>query len=64
MPKNKTRRAVSKRFKITGTGKLVANGCGMRHNLEHKSAHKRRALSTESVVSKPETKPMKKLLGI
>lgn len=64
MPKNKTRRAVAKRLKVTGTGKLVANGCGMRHNLEHKSSSKRRALSNEFVVSKSETKPMKKLLGI
>ena len=42
MPKMKTNSAASKRAKITGTGKVKHVGSAMRHNLEHKSARKRR----------------------
>ena len=42
MPKMKTNSAASKRVRVTGKGKLMHVGSGMRHNLEHKSARKRR----------------------
>ena len=38
MPKMKTNSAASKRVRVTGKGKLMHVGSGMRHNLEHKSA--------------------------
>ncbi len=63
MPKNKTKKAAVKRVRVTGTGKLTHDGCGMRHNLEHKSAHKRRALSRESALPKSQAKNMSGLLG-
>ena len=44
MPKMKTNSAASKRVRVTGSGKLMHAGSAMRHNLEHKSARKRRAL--------------------
>ena len=43
MPKMKTNSAASKRARITGSGKVMQAGSAMRHNLEHKSARKRRA---------------------
>ena len=43
MPKMKTNSAASKRVRVTGSGKLMHAGSAMRHNLEHKSARKRRA---------------------
>jgi large subunit ribosomal protein L35 len=63
MPKNKPRTAAAKRIRVTGSGKLMAAGTSMRHNLEHKSARKRRALSTDQVIAKNELKKMNGLLG-
>ncbi|MCI1901917.1 MAG: 50S ribosomal protein L35 [Bifidobacteriaceae bacterium] len=64
MPKNKTNTAAAKRIRVTGTGKLMASGTAMRHNLEHKSARKRRALSRDQHISADQNKRMKKLLGL
>ena len=36
MPKNKTHSGASKRFRVTGTGKIRRQKAGMRHNLEKK----------------------------
>jgi len=63
MPKMKTNSAASKRAKITGTGKVKHVGSAMRHNLEHKSARKRRALKADGVLATAQSKNMKKLLG-
>ena len=63
MPKMKTNSAASKRAKITGTGKVKHVGSAMRHNLEHKSARKRRALKPDGVLATSQSKNMKKLLG-
>ena len=63
MPKMKSNSALSKRVKVTGTGKLVQAGSGMRHNLEHKSARKRRALKADAVLAKPQEKKLKKMLN-
>lgn len=37
MPKQKTHSGSKKRFKVTGTGKIMKQQAGMRHNLEVKS---------------------------
>ena len=37
MPKMKSRRAVTKRFRVTGTGKIQFQRAGLRHNLENTS---------------------------
>ena len=34
MPKNKTHSGMKKRVKVTGTGKIIGQHAGMRHNLE------------------------------
>lgn len=50
MPKMKTRRAVAKRFKITGSGKLKRKRANLRHILEKKSNKcKARAVKTDYV---------------
>jgi len=55
MPKSiarsKTRKSVAKRFKVTGTGKLIRSKPGRRHLLEHKSAGRKRRLAKSAVVS-------------
>ncbi|KFF31419.1 50S ribosomal protein L35 [Bifidobacterium bombi] len=63
MPKMKTNSAAKKRVRVTGSGKLMHDGAGMRHNLEHKSAKKRRDLSRDSVLATAQSKSMRKLLG-
>ena len=40
----KTRKAVAKRFKITGTGKVMRSRAGKRHLLQTKNAKRRRGL--------------------
>ena len=63
MPKQKTHSGAKKRFKITGSGKVMKQGAGMRHNLEKKSSGLTRRLNQEIVVSKADTKNIKKMLG-
>ena len=36
MPKNKTHSGASKRFRVTGSGKIRRQKAGLRHNLEKK----------------------------
>ena len=63
MPKMTTNSAASKRVRVTGSGKLMHAGSAMRHNLEHKSARKRRELKADGVLATSQSKNMKKLLG-
>lgn len=51
----KTRKAVAKRFKITGTGKVVRSRAGKRHLLASKSPKRRRSLGTAKLVDKTDT---------
>jgi len=63
MPKNKTHSGTSKRFKITGSGKVLRERAGVRHYLEHKPSTKTRALSGTVQVAPADAKKIKKLLG-
>jgi len=64
MPKNKTHSGMKKRVKRTGTGKLVTQRAGMRHNLEHKASTLTRRLNKPTVVSDNDAPRIKKMLGI
>jgi large subunit ribosomal protein L35 len=46
----KTRKSVAKRFKITGTGKVLRSHAGRRHLLSTKNAKRRRRLRSTVVV--------------
>ena len=48
----KTRKSVAKRFKITGTCKIIRNRPGKRHLLASKNAKRRRKLGTPALVDK------------
>ena len=54
MPKpiarSKTRKAVAKRFKITGTGKVLRQHASRRHLLSSKNAKRKRQLSKSANV--------------
>ncbi len=56
MPKSiarsKTRKAVSKRFKITGTGKVLRQHASRRHLLSSKSGKLKRHMAKSAVVHK------------
>jgi len=63
MPKNKTHSGTSKRFKITGTGKVLRQRAGRRHMLEHKPSTVTRRLAGTVEVAPADTKRVKRLLG-
>ena len=63
MPKNKTHSGASKRFKVTGSGKLLREKTGKRHNLEKKSSRVTRRMSGTTDVAKADVPRAKKLLG-
>jgi large subunit ribosomal protein L35 len=63
MPKAKTHSGASKRFRRTGTGKIVREKAGRRHLLEHKPTKRSRRLEGRTVVSANDTKRVKKLLN-
>lgn len=51
----KTKKSVAKRFKITGTGKVMRMRAGKRHLLSGKSPKRRRNLGTSKMVDKTDT---------
>jgi large subunit ribosomal protein L35 len=51
----KTKKSVAKRFKITGTGKVMRSRAGKRHLLQTKSPGRRRSLGTSKQVDKTDT---------
>ena len=60
--KMKTNRSAAKRFKVTGTGKLVRNKAYKRHILTKKSTKRKRNLRQAAVVDATNVKNMKKIL--
>ena len=63
MPKNKTHSGASKRFRLTGTGKLMRERANRRHLLEGKSSVRTRRLAGDVVTSASDTRNIKRLLG-
>jgi large subunit ribosomal protein L35 len=63
MPKMKTHSGAKKRFRFTGSGKLMKQQINMRHNLEHKSSRRTRRLNQDQVVSPADFKKLKTQLG-
>lgn len=62
MPKMKSHRGAAKRFKKTGTGKVVRRKSGLRHILTKKSSKRKRKLGKSTIVSASEEKRMQQLL--
>ena len=63
MPKQKTNSGAKKKFKVTGTGKLLRRPANQSHNLEHKPAKQKRGFSKDLPVSAGDAKQARKLLG-
>ena len=64
MPKMKTHRGAAKRFKITGSGKIMRRKANRNHVLEKKSSKRKRRLKGEAQVSKGEEAHVKRQLGL
>ena len=62
MPKLKTRKAASKRYKITGTNNFLRRHAYKGHLLMKKSNKQKRKLSQVILVSSSDTKPIKLML--
>jgi large subunit ribosomal protein L35 len=63
MPKMKTHSGASKRFRITGSGKIMRQKANRRHNFEHKPTTRTRRLAGLADVSGADRKRIKRLLG-
>ena len=63
MPKMKTHSGAKKRFRLTGTGKLMHRQAGKMHLNEHKPTKRTRRLDGDVVVSPADVKAVRKLLG-
>jgi large subunit ribosomal protein L35 len=62
MPKLKTHKGASKRFKKTGAGKLVRRHAYARHILTSKPRSRKRRLSQDLVVDAANQSALKKML--
>ena len=62
MPKMKTSRAAAKRFKKTGTGKLVRNKAYKSHILTKKSTKRKGNLRKDTVADITNSRVMRKIL--
>ncbi len=60
--KAKTRKSVAKRFKVTGTGKLLRRKQGKRHLLQKKSSKRKRALGKATLAHKADAPRIKESL--
>jgi large subunit ribosomal protein L35 len=62
MPKQKTRKSISKRFKLTKSGKIIRRTIGMRHLKANKSKKISRRQKQNNYVVGKTAKKLKKIL--
>ena len=62
MPKLKTRKAASKRYKVTGNNNFLRRHAYKGHLLMHKSNRQKRKLSQRLCVSSSDSQPIKLML--
>ena len=58
----KTKKSIAKRFKLSGTGKLIRRTPGFRHLLGAKSTKQKRRASRDKLVAEGHAKPLKRAL--
>ena len=63
MPKMKTHSGTKKRFKLTAKGKVRGHHSFTSHILEKKSPKRKRRLGQPAIMSEPDAKRVKVLLG-
>ncbi len=62
MPKIKTRRGTAKRFKITGSGKVLRKRAYLRHQLSAKTRKQKRHLRHSALVAATDARAIKRLI--
>jgi len=62
MPKMKTRRSAAKRFRKTGTGKIVRVKAYKSHILTKKNRKRKRRLRKKQILNSVDTKKVKRLV--
>ena len=63
MPKMKTNRAAAKRFKVSGSGKVVRYSAGKRHGMIGKRRSRKRRLLGSSLVDPADQARTRRMLG-
>jgi large subunit ribosomal protein L35 len=63
MPKMKSNRAAGKRFKLSGSGKVVRYSAGKRHGMIDKRRSRKRRLLGSRLVDPADQPRMQRLLG-
>jgi large subunit ribosomal protein L35 len=63
VPKQKTNSAAKKRFKLTGKGRVLRRHAMQSHNLEKKTAKRRRGFRRDHAVDESDVRDVKRLLG-
>jgi len=64
MPKLRTRRTVTKRYKITGSGKITRRRATMGHGMGKKSTNRNRRNRFQTVLDKSNEQQIQRLLNI
>ena len=64
MPKMKTHRGTAKRFRVTGTGKVMRSKAFKSHILSKKSPKRKRNFRHETEVATADAKVLKRNLGL
>jgi len=62
MPKMKTRRGASKRFKVTGSGKLRRNKANHSHMLIRRSKSAKRKMRQPDIISSQDSKKVRRMI--
>jgi large subunit ribosomal protein L35 len=60
--RRKTKKSVAKRFKVTGTGKVLRSQAGRRHLLASKNAKRKRQLAKTAVLDRTDESRVKENL--
>jgi len=59
----KTKRGARRRFKISGSGKVLAYHAGTIHFMRRKKANRKRKLNQKQVLSKADSSKVKRMLA-
>ncbi len=63
MPKQKTNSGAKKRFKVTGAGRILRRHAMKSHNLEKKTAKRKRAFSRDEPIARSDEREARRLLA-
>ncbi|MFV0427599.1 MAG: 50S ribosomal protein L35 [Beutenbergiaceae bacterium] len=63
MPKNKTNSGAKKRFRVTGSGKIMRQRARHVHKFQERSARQAARLASDTLVAPADVKNVKKMLG-